>query len=96
MDNLGEKVTGVTGGDKRVCVPCVVTYNLCAPPPDLAGWGLFQLTLLWLFSASKLMDCPYLSVKGRQFSMSEKEETFSELTIEQNQGQRAPFPCPQQ
>lgn len=35
MDNLGEKVTGITGGDKRVCVPCAVTYNLCAlrPPP---------------------------------------------------------------
>lgn len=39
MDNLGEKVTGVTGGDKRVCVPCVVTYNLCAPPPRFSWVG---------------------------------------------------------
>ena len=55
---------------------------LCLSLPRIRG----------LFSAGKLMDCPYLSVKGRQFFMSEGEETFSE-TFEQNQPE-SPIPLP--
>lgn len=38
MNNLGEKMTGVTGGDKQICVPCMITYNLCvSPSPGFGG-----------------------------------------------------------
>lgn len=80
MCNQGEKVIGVTGRDKRVCVSCVASYSLCVPPLplDSGGGGAVPSCLaLAVFCQNGVGTvCPYLSVKGRWFSVSEGKRHF--------------------
>lgn len=67
----------------------------CAPAhgasPSLDS-GLFHCSFLWLFSSGKLMDSPNLVLKGGKICIviSEREEIFSRLAFEQNQGLGSP------
>lgn len=49
MCNQGEKVIGVTGRDKRVCVSCVASYSLCVPPLPLDSGGGGRCSILPCF-----------------------------------------------
>ena len=101
MNNRGEKVVRAVrdgreagaGGEKRVCAhpPCTLTSGLGALAPHWIR-GLFRLSLLWLFSSGETV--PNLVFRGEETgaALSDGEETFSELTLEQNQDPRGPFP----
>lgn len=101
VNNGGEKVVRAVrggreagaGGERRVCAhpPCTWTPGLGALAPRWIR-GLFHVSLLWLFSSGETVPELVFRGEGTDAALSDGEETFSELTLEQHQDPRAPFP----